>query len=80
MDTQSERRMRILRFVGQYRTNYGYSPSVRDIGTAVDLPGSGVHYHLGVLITAGLMSRENGKPRTLRLTDAGIAAITEEAQ
>lgn len=63
-DTQQ----RILDYIEKYIEVNGYSPSVREIGQAVDLKStSTVHGHLNRLEKKGLLHRENMKPRTIDL-------------
>lgn len=61
-DTQQ----RILDYIEKYIEVNGYSPSVREIGQAVDLKStSTVHGHLNRLEKKGLLHREAMKPRTI---------------
>lgn len=61
-DTQQ----RILDYIEKYIEVNGYSPSVREIGQAVDLKStSTVHGHLKRLEKKGLLHREAMKPRTI---------------
>ena len=63
-DTQK----RILDYIEKYIEVNGYSPSVREIGQAVDLKStSTVHGHLNRLEKKGLLHRESMKPRTIDL-------------
>ena len=63
-DTQQ----RILDYIHNYIEVNGYSPSVREIGQAVDLKStSTVHGHLTRLEKKGLLHRESMKPRTIDL-------------
>lgn len=63
-DTQQ----RILDYIQNYIEVNGYSPSVREIGHAVDLKStSTVHGHLTRLEKKGLLHRETMKPRTIDL-------------
>lgn len=60
-------RDKILNYVQQYISEHGYSPTVREIGEAVGLfSSSTVHGHLTRLVELGLISKEDGKPRTAR--------------
>lgn len=64
-DTQQ----RILDYIEKYIEVNGYSPSVREIGQAVDLKStSTVHGHLNRLEKKGLLRREAMKPRTIDVT------------
>ena len=49
----------------------GYSPSVRDIASAVDMKStSTVHHYIGRLEAKGYIQKESGKSRTLRIEKA----------
>ena len=64
-DTQQS----ILDYIEKYIEVNGYSPSVREIGQAVDLKStSTVHGHLNRLEKKGLLHREAMKPRTIDVT------------
>ncbi len=58
------RRRRIVRFVRDFTEQEGYPPTLREIGAAVGLAPSSVHYHLSVLQDGGHMTRGVGRPRT----------------
>ena len=59
----------ILHYIEQYIEANGYSPSVREIGQAVDLKStSTVHGHLTRLEKKGLLHWASMKPRTLDVT------------
>src|SRR5262249_5164658 len=53
-----------VRFVRQFTEQEGYSPTLREIGAAVGLAPSSVHYHLSVLQDGGHLTRGAGRPRT----------------
>jgi repressor LexA len=57
-------RRRIVRFVREFTEHEGYPPTLREIGVAVGLAPSSVHYHLSVLQDGGHMTRGTGRPRT----------------
>ena len=66
---------RLLEFVLRFTSDYGYPPSVREIGAALGLSGTAAHYHIRNLIDLELLGCANGKARTLRVTEAGLEAI-----
>ncbi len=69
----SERQQEILQFLWGYP--HPYSPSVREIGTAVRLSGpSAVRYQLTALEGKGWVRRHPGLPRALevRQPDGGL--------
>jgi SOS-response transcriptional repressor LexA len=53
----SYQRQKILRFVRRFTQREGYPPTLREIGQAVGLAPSSVHYHLSVLQDAGYLTR-----------------------
>jgi repressor LexA len=69
----SYQRQKILRFVRRFTQREGYPPTLREIGQAVSLAPSSVHYHLSVLQDAGYLTRGAGRPRTA-VEAAGPAA------
>jgi repressor LexA len=68
----TSRQRRIVEVVEDSVLSRGYSPSLREIGTAVGLAStSGVSYQLSELARKGYLSREAGRPRTARLRKPG---------
>lgn len=64
----TKRQREIFDFVKQYAGQYGYPPTVREIGRAVGLHSSStVHVHLANLEKAGLLKRDPTKPRAIEL-------------
>lgn len=64
--TDTEKKM--LDFITDRIRNDGYSPTVRDIKTALGIKSTAtVHSYLGKLEDKGYIQKENGKSRTLRL-------------
>ncbi len=64
--TDTEKKM--LEFITDRIRNDGYSPTVRDIKTALGIKSTAtVHSYLGKLEDKGYIQKENGKSRTLRL-------------
>lgn len=75
MSKRDEKRAQILEFVTAKVTEEGYVPSVREICKAVGLSSPAtVHYHLNQLCDEGLISKEPGKKRFLRLSGAGSSS------
>ncbi|MBV8148300.1 MAG: transcriptional repressor LexA [Candidatus Eremiobacteraeota bacterium] len=63
----TERQRRILQAIGEFTSERGYPPSVREIGERVGLSSSStIHAHLKALEKRGLISRDPTKPRALR--------------
>ena len=66
----SNKENEILEFINYTLKNDGYSPSVREIGEAVNLKStSTVQYHLKKLEKKGVISKSEGKSRSLHLND-----------
>ena len=62
------RQQEIWKFLTDYVDEHGYPPTVREIGEAVGLASpSTVHAHLANLERAGLIKRDQTKPRALEL-------------
>jgi len=72
----TKRQQEIFDFIKSYSANYGYPPTVRDIGKAVGLASSStVHAHLANLEKAGLLRRDPSKPRALEMLDKAADAV-----
>jgi repressor LexA len=70
----TERQRRILQVIGEFTSERGYPPSVREIGERVGLSSSStIHAHLKALEKRGLISRDPTKPRALR-SEVGFSA------
>jgi repressor LexA len=66
----TKRQQEIFDFIKRYSSQYGYPPTVRDIGKAVGLASSStVHAHLANLERLGLLRRDPSKPRAIELLD-----------
>lgn len=64
----SERQKKILQFISDFLTEYGYPPTIREIGEAVDIGSTSVvNYNLNKLVKAGLLERAPEVSRGLRL-------------
>jgi repressor LexA len=73
----TKRQQEIFDFIKRYSAQYGYPPTVRDIGKAVGLASSStVHAHLANLEKLGLLRRDPSKPRALELLDRAATAAT----
>ena len=72
----TKRQQEIYDFIRKYSGQYGYPPTVRDIGKAVGLASSStVHAHLANLEKAGVLRRDPTKPRALELLDRAAGAV-----
>jgi repressor LexA len=66
----SNKENEILAFINYTLKNDGYSPSVREIGEAVNLKStSTVQYHLKKLEKKGVINKSEGKSRSLHLNE-----------
>ena len=66
----SNKENEILEFINYTLKNDGYSPSVREIGEAVNLKStSTVQYHLKKLEIKGVINKSEGKSRSLHLNE-----------
>ena len=60
------RQEQILHYIETYKQEYGYAPSVREIGKGVGLAStSSVHAYLKKLQEQGLIEKQDGRPRTI---------------
>jgi repressor LexA len=72
----TKRQQEIFDFIKRYSAEFGYPPTVRDIGKAVGLASSStVHAHLANLERLGLLRRDPTKPRALELLDRAAAGV-----
>ena len=72
----TKRQQEIFDFIKKYSAQYGYPPTVRDIGKAVGLASSStVHAHLANLEKSGLLRRDPSKPRAIELLDKTVDAV-----
>lgn len=63
-----KRRSRIMEYIKKYISEYGYSPSFREIGKAVGLASpSTVKTHMDTLKREGLVTFNPTSPRTIRI-------------
>ena len=64
----------IYDFILQYTRQYGYPPSVREIGFAVNLKSpSTVHFHMKQLEAEGYIQKADGKTRAISLPREAVA-------
>ena len=72
----TKRQQEIFDFIKRYTAEFGYPPTVRDIGKAVGLASSStVHAHLSNLERIGMLRRDPTKPRALELLDRAAAGV-----
>lgn len=81
MENLTDREKSILAYIAKVVNENGYSPSVRDIKAALSIRStSTVHTYLQRLEEKGVISKEDGKSRTLRVDPAYQAAMGFQAQ
>src|SRR5688572_18947016 len=74
----TKRQQEIFDFIKKYSAQYGYPPTVRDIGKAVGLASSStVHAHLANLEKVGLLRRDPSKPRAIEMLDKAVGAVKD---
>ncbi len=72
----SDKQHRILEFVGEYLSDNGYPPSMREICSALSISSTSVvSYNLDRLEEAGYIDRDREVSRGLRLAEAGEARV-----
>ena len=64
----SDRKRRILEYLGEYSENFGFPPSIREIGEKTGITSTSVvNYYLDQLEKAGYIERESHISRGIRL-------------
>ena len=77
----TKRQQEIFDFIRKYSGQYGYPPTVRDIGKAVGLASSStVHAHLANLEKLGLLRRDPSKPRAIEMLERGVGNAVESVK
>lgn len=71
--TVSSKQLEVLQYIYDTVSDRGYPPTVREIGSAVNLSStSTVHGHLSRLEKKGLLERDPTKPRAIEVTPEGL--------
>ena len=66
----TDRQRKILEFIQEFSDDNGYPPSIREIGSAVEISSTSVvNYNLNRLVEEGYLLRDQNVSRGLRLTD-----------
>jgi repressor LexA len=66
----TERQQQVLDYIKETVHERGYPPSVREIGEAVGLSSpSSVHAQLNSLVEAGMIKKDQAKPRAIMIVD-----------
>lgn len=75
MKKLTDKQQQIYDYIVAFQRDHGYPPSVREIGSAVGLKSpSTVHFHLKGLESAGLITKAEGKTRTITISGGPAAA------
>ena len=61
------RQVEILTFINQFHVNWGYPPTVREIGKEFGWTPAGAHYHLNAMVRLNLIFRDPGVARGIRV-------------
>lgn len=74
MEKITAKQQQIYDFILSFSEEYGYPPSVREIGDHLGLKSpSTVHFHLKGLRSAGLISQVEGKTRSITVSGEALA-------
>jgi repressor LexA len=77
----TKRQQEIFDFIKRYSADFGYPPTVRDIGKAVGLASSStVHAHLANLEKLGLLRRDPSKPRAIEMLDRAREGVEQAVE
>jgi repressor LexA len=77
----TKRQQEIFDFIKRYSNDFGYPPTVRDIGKAVGLASSStVHAHLANLEKLGLLRRDPSKPRAIEMLDRAREGVEQAVE
>ena len=75
MKTLSPKQQQIYDYIISFSAEHGYPPSVREIGAYVGLKSpSTVHFHLKGLESAGLITKAEGKTRSITVAQPEASA------
>ena len=79
MANLTRKQQEIYDFILSFTSEYGYPPSVREIGAAMGLKSpSTVHFHLKGLEEAGAIVKAEGKTRAISLPGVPRGPVSEE--
>ena len=70
----------VLAAIADLWEEWGYPPTVRDIGSRIGMAPSAVHGYIRSLSEAGLVHDEPNIARSLRVSDAGFAHLASERE
>ena len=79
MANLTRKQQEIYDFILSFTSEYGYPPSVREIGAAMGLKSpSTVHFHMKGLEEAGVIVKAEGKTRAISLPGVSMGPVAEE--
>lgn len=68
MNELTKRQNEVLNFIKSYIVSHGYPPTVREIGSALNISSPAtVHAHLGHLVEKGFIKKDDSKNRAIEL-------------
>jgi repressor LexA len=65
----------VLSLIETYLQTHGYPPSIRDLGSLLNMQPGSVAYRLNKLERAGLIRRTPNIARSVRITQEGMAHL-----
>ncbi len=66
----TKRQADVIRMIRAFIKKRGYAPTVREIGAVLEITSGAVQGHIDALAKKGLVSRDPGLARSLRLNGA----------
>lgn len=78
-ESNPRKALKALRFINQYITDHGYSPTIREVAYGMNYESTATsNYWIEVLMLAGWVSREPKISRSIRVTPAGLSVLERE--
>lgn len=72
----NQRQQTILQFIHQYNCEYGFAPSIREIGGAAGITSTSVvNYHVERLVALRYLIKSPGKSRAFTLTSRALEVL-----
>lgn len=68
----------ILEFISQYNRRHGFSPTLKEIGEAINASIATTYEHIETLIGKGVLRKEHGLSRSLEIVDDKIPKMASE--
>ena len=67
MNSTPSKKESVLTFIKQFHADIGYPPTIKEIGAALGMANSLVHYYQGKLIMEGRLERVAHSARALKV-------------